>query len=131
MAFLEGVGHLGSVEAPVDRARAFFERAGGDPKDAGPLAAWAIAAKELGEGKCGVLVAQDGSLIAETVWTREDRPDGSESYWISELLVDLGKEGAKEVGKQRVRDALPALRRRTGQPIVEVRYADVCQGSAH
>ena len=50
------------------QARDVMERAGGDPGNAGPLAAWAEDARLHRDwARLGVIVSYDGTLIAETV----------------------------------------------------------------
>ena len=50
------------------QARDVMERAGGDPGNAGPLAAWAEDARLRRDWqRLGVIVAYDGTLVAETI----------------------------------------------------------------
>ncbi|AYD89168.1 hypothetical protein D5R93_02245 [Actinomyces lilanjuaniae] len=48
------------------RAEAWMRHAGGDPRDAADLARWAQTARMVGDPARGVVVAADGTLVAET-----------------------------------------------------------------
>ena len=70
------------------QARDVMERAGGDPGNAGPLAAWAEDARLHRDWqRLGVIVAYDGTLIAETV--RLNIMVGITSTYVVDLLVEL------------------------------------------
>jgi len=51
----------------TDKARRAFEAAGGDPEKATALASWAESAKYSDTRPAGVIVAADGSIVANTI----------------------------------------------------------------
>lgn len=53
----------------TERARAVFARESGDPDSTADLAAWAEQARDRTDVH-GVIVAQDGTVVAETVRQR-------------------------------------------------------------
>lgn len=117
----------------VAKAREVFARAGGDPEKSSALAAWAEDARARMDSKHGVLVAEDGTLVARTVWVYSPVRT---SYCVAELLVDLGHDVRRDVGLTTGRrngytvdGALGILRRAMGQPIIEVRYWEACTGA--
>lgn len=63
----------------VAKAREIFARAGGDPEKSSALAAWAEDARARMDSKHGVLVAEDGTLVARTVWAYS--PVREVRYW--------------------------------------------------
>lgn len=117
----------------IAKAREVFHRAGGNPENSAALAAWAEGARAREDSKHGVLVAEDGTIVARTVWAQHD---GAATYFIEDLLVDLGDAVRRQVGLTptrssgyRVNDVIPGLRRVLGLAIIEVRYWDVCTGA--
>lgn len=101
------------------KARAAFERAGGDPGRSGPLAAWAEQARRVGDPRVGVIVAETGEVLAET--RRPWRNQGT-SYVVAVTHETDSAQTARESGL-----ATEALRRAHG-PTIHVRYSEVCQG---
>ena len=82
------------------QARDVMERAGGDPGNAGPLAAWAEDARLHRDWqRLGVIVAYDGTLIAETV--RLNIMVGITAVYVVDLL------GTFPRGRQRRRATTP------------------------
>lgn len=117
----------------VAKARTVFHRAGGNPDNSGALATWAEEARSKADSKHGVLVAEDGTLVAHTIWATSNI---GPAYYIEDLLVDLGEDVRREVGLTpsrtggyRVATAMGTLRRAMRQPIIEVRYWEACTGS--
>lgn len=105
-----------------------LHRAGGDPDTAGALARWAQLHRPAGETHFGVLVALDGSLVAETERTDYDAVRGlgqAGSRWL------IGPEDAERLGSRRrdVRDAMWPVSQVIGQPLIHVTYLDVCEGA--
>lgn len=104
----------------TDKARAVFTQAGGDPDNAGPLAAWAQAARPSNDRLRGVIIAATGEILAQTRHAR-DRVGASyitavthdsDSHLIN-TVVDLGTA---------------ALTRRHGQAL-HVTFSTVCLGA--
>lgn len=107
----------------VAKARARLAQAGGDPDHAGPLAEWAGEAKRIGDARRGVIVAEDGELIAETLYHPPTagspgatyvRPDDTERYDLS----------PNEVGM-----AMGQLHQITGKRLIHVTMPEVCRGA--
>lgn len=105
------------------KARDMLRRAGGDPDVAGPLAEWAERHRD-DETVQGVVVAEDGTLVAETIRAREGngRPGATyiagadiERYHLTHHVLDM---------------ALPDLRRAAGQQVIHVTRSEVCRGAA-
>lgn len=106
----------------VAKAREVLHRAGGDPDTAAPLAAWAHAAKNNDDvNQHGVLVARDGSIVAET---RHPRP-GSPGGW-SITSADRVRLGLMPASVDMVRAEL----RRRGMETIHVRGWEVCCGAS-
>lgn len=93
-------------------AREVFSRAGGDPDKAGPLAEWAEEAKKIGDPKRGVIVAEDGQLVAATRYVTD--PGISAWYVAKEDADRLGLFG-NEVGL-----ATAQLHRILGKRVIHV-----------
>lgn len=105
----------------VAKAREVFSRAGGDPAKAGALAEWAEEAKKIGDPKRGVIVAEDGSLVAATRYVA-DIGIGA-SYVVKEDADRLGLFG-NEVGL-----ATAQIGRKLGQRVIHVTMAEVTRGA--
>ncbi len=104
----------------VDKARAVFTRAEGDPDLSGPLAEWAQAAKAEGDSRRGVIVASTGEILAETRHVPST---------ISSPGATYATTGGPDVQDREVGLAMAALRRRTGHDVIHVKYSEVCQGA--
>jgi hypothetical protein len=106
----------------VDKARAVFRRAEGDPDRAGALAAWAQAAQAEPNSRRRVLVAEDGTLVAEA----RHVPGRVGAAYITSVADQRDADLVKlEVGL-----AAAQLGRRYGQSVIVVTYSDVCSGQA-
>ena len=105
----------------VVKAREVFSRAGGDPDRAGELAVWAEEAKRIGDPKRGVIVAEDGTLVADTRYVA-DVGIGA-SYVVKEDADRLGLFG-NEVGL-----ATAQIGRKLGQRVIHVTMAEVTRGA--
>lgn len=104
----------------VDKARQVFTRAGGDPAHCGPVAAWAAHARQAGDHRVGVVVAETGQILADT----RHVPGRVGATYIRAVTHDTDTHlVGREVGL-----AVGALRRAHG-PAVHVRYSQVCQGA--
>jgi hypothetical protein len=112
----------------TDKARAVFIRAKGDPENAGPLAEWAEAEWAAGYNRQGVIVAEDGTLLAETRHTPATASTPGATY-VTRLLVDLPPHEAATIGSLEVGLATGALQRSTGQHAIHVKHWEVCTGS--
>jgi len=104
-----------------------MERAGGDPGNAGPLAAWAEDARLHRDWqRLGVIVAYDGTLIAETI--RLNVLVGVSVVYVTDALVELPDPDDAE---GTILDlACGAIRQQIGQPIIHVPAWQVCTGAA-
>ena len=102
------------------KARAVFAEAGGNPDNSGKLAQWAQAAREIGDMNRGVIVAEDGTIIAET----KHLGGWAAAHYVTELHGDWDLGHHNEVGM-----AMSALRKHVG-PTIHVRYWKVCTGSS-
>ena len=107
----------------LDRASEYLTNAGAPLAPAEPLAAWAERARELGDMKVGVLVAQDGRLLAHTRYTGGGVRRPGVSYVTEAIDPVAEEEVTREVGLAGSR-----LRRVTGLGVVHVSYSDVCTG---
>ena len=107
----------------IAKARDAFTRAGGDPDMSGPLAEWAQTARVAGDSRVGVGVAQDGQIIARTRHTPGTGTTCGGTYVYDCPPVTSGKFGL-------ILDmAMGHLSREHGQPMIHVKYSDVCQGA--
>ncbi|WP_159626729.1 hypothetical protein [Actinomyces sp. zg296] len=128
------MGIMSDVDAvhPYFAAKAaeWMSRAGGDPADSGDLARWAqivwhAAHDEL--GACiynsfiyrGVIIAQDGTLLAETFRSEE----GADYVYRADLRRLGCGASANVVGLAR-----GAIHQAVGQPVAYCRYSEVCEG---
>ena len=105
----------------VAKAREVFSRAGGDPDRAGQLAVWAEEAKQIGDPKRGVIVAEDGELVAATHYVA-DVGIGA-SYVVKDDSARLGLFG-DEVGL-----AAAQISRKLGKRVIHVTMAEVTRGA--
>ncbi len=103
------------------KAQEAFSQAGGDPDKAGPLAEWAEQAKRIGDPKRGVIVAEDGELVAATRYVSDIRMGAS--YVVKEDADRLGLFG-NEVGL-----ATAQLHQILGQRVIHVTMAEVTRGA--
>jgi hypothetical protein len=106
----------------TDQARARIARAGGDPDTAGPLAVWAEEAKRIGDPRRGVIVAEDGELVAETYHHGGGHRVGA-SYVVKADAKRWGLD-VEETGL-----ATAALERIAGRRMLHVTMAEVCRGA--
>lgn len=96
----------------AEKARDVFGRAGGDPDNAGPLAEWAEQARALGDrAPHGVLVAEDGEILGETVRTR--------GHASAVYVDDAGSQRWGLFGNE-VGLARGQIARRLGGPVVHI-----------
>lgn len=107
---------MGYFEA---KAREAFANAGGDPALTGDLAAWAAAAKDRTD-IAGVIVAEDGQIVAETV--RQGRREARATY-VSDPDRKLGLFG-DEVGI-----ALGQISRKIGKRVIHLTRAQLTMGA--
>lgn len=104
----------------LDRARAVITRAGGDPDIAGPLARWAASIQGTQDMAAGVILGQDGTILAHT--RRGGRPVAA--AYVTEVTDPANADLVRlEAGL-----AAAALARTTGQGTIQVTYSDVCTG---
>lgn len=105
----------------VAKAREVFSRAGGDPANAGALAEWAEEAKQIGDPKRGIIVAEDGELVAATHYVA-DVGIGA-SYVVKDDAARLGLFG-DEVGL-----AAAQISRTLGKRVIHVTMPEVTRGA--
>jgi hypothetical protein len=107
----------------TDKARAVIGRAGGDPDTAGALAEWAEEAKRIGDPRRGVIVAEDGSLVAATRYYREHSDRAGASY--------VEKADARRWGLhvEETGMAIGELHRITGKQLIHVTMPEMCRGA--
>ncbi len=108
----------------IAKAREVFSRAGGDPAKAGALAEWAEDAKQIGDPKRGVIVAEDGTIIAATRYQPH-----AVGYQAGATYVE--KADAKRLGLfgDEVGLAVGQLPRLVGQRVIHVTMAEVTRGA--
>lgn len=108
------------------QARKAFTEAGGDPAHADALAAWADALRTgpSYDSRIGVIVREDGTLLAETRHVPATGWSPGATYVVTEL-----DPAAAEVRDQEVGLACGALRRITGQGVIHVTASKVCTGA--
>ena len=105
-----------------------FAQAGGDPGNAGPLAAWAENTRLHRDWqRLGVIVAYDGTLVAETI--RLNVLPGVSVTYVVELLVELSNPS--DVDGTILDLACGVIRNQVGQPVIHVPAWQVCQGAKH
>ena len=116
-----------SSEYFAAQAADVFMAAGGDPANSKPLAAWAEDARANRDWRrLGVIVAQDGRLIAETI--RLNVLAGVSVTYVTDVLVDLPDPG--DVDGTILDLACGAIRQQIGQPVIHVPAWQVCTGAA-
>lgn len=104
-----------------------FAQAGGDPANAGPLAAWAETTRLHRDWqRLGVIVAYDGTLVAETI--RLNVLPGVSVTYVVELLVEL--PNPSDVDGTILDLACGVIRNQVGQPVIHVPAWQVCTGAA-
>ena len=109
------------------QARDVFMAAGGDPANSRPLATWAEDARANRDWRrLGVVVAQDGRLIAETI--RLNVLVGVTVVYVTDVLVDLPDPG--DVDGTILDLACGVIRNQIGQPVIHVPAWQVCTGAA-
>ena len=102
-----------------------FAQAGGDPANAGPLAAWAENTRLHRDWqRLGVIVAYDGTLIAETV--RLNIMVGITAVYVVDLLVEL--PDPEDVDGVLLDLAVASIRRQLGAPVIHVPAWSTCSG---
>lgn len=106
------------------KAREVFTKREGDPADAGPLAAWARANVDS-DSRCGVIVAKDGRLVAETKHTPGGPSTPGGTYVTS---VADGIDGT-DIRNREVGLAMGALTRQLRMPVIHVKHWEVCRGA--
>lgn len=104
------------------KARECFSQAGGDPDNAGALATWAEEAKQIGDSRRGVIVAEDGELLAETRHYPATMSTPGVTYITK---ADAQRYGliVEEVGMA------AALSHITGRRTIHVTMSQVCTGA--
>ena len=114
-----------SSEYFAAQAADVFMAAGGDPANSKPLAAWAEDARANRDWRrLGVVVAQDGRLIAETI--RLNVLVGVTVVYVTDVLIDLPDPG--DVDGTILDLACGAIRQQIGQPVIHVPAWQVCSG---
>jgi hypothetical protein len=105
----------------TDKARDVFTKAGGDPDVTGPLARWAQDHK--GKRGVGVIVAEDGTLVAET--RHVDATDSTPG------ATYVTRQDASRLGMvwHEVDLAMAELQHRTGRRHIHVKVSEVTQGA--
>lgn len=114
------------------KASQWMRRAGGDPAAAGDLARWAQIAWHAARphNTCqlqrrGVIIAADGTLLAETRSCGRGPGPMVDHVDVADLRRLTG------AGYPTVVDmALGAIRRAVGQPVAHVKFSEVCVGAA-
>ena len=107
----------------VAKARQRMAAAGGDPANAGPLAEWARDAKRIGDARRGVIVAEDGELVAATMYHPGTNSRPGVSY-VEKADVQRWGLNHDETGL-----ATAELERVTGRRLVHVTMPEVCRGA--
>lgn len=107
----------------TSKARDVFARAEGDPDQADRLAVWAQDAKQQGDMRRGVIVAEDGELIAGTRMYTGAGGGGPIVWYVD--AEDAHRYGltATEVGL-----ATSALHRILGRRVIHVAAREICTG---
>jgi hypothetical protein len=109
----------------VDKARDVFAGAGGNPDLSGPLAEWASKAREAGDPRVGVIVAEDGTIIARTRHTPGNGSTTCGGTYVYRKDTARGEGGIGEILDR----AMARLAHEHDQPMIHVRYWEVCQGA--
>lgn len=108
----------------VLKAREVIARAQGDPDTAGPLAEWARHAKEHGDDRDGVLVAESGRLIAHTRHRLATNATPGETRVVEALTEDAGPLVGEHLDS-----AVAKARRVVGEQVIHVKRSQVCSGA--
>lgn len=106
------------------KAREVFSRAGGDPDKAGPLAEWAEEAKRIGDPKRGVIVAEDGTIIAATRYQPH-----AVGYQAGATYVERADAARLGLFGDEAGLATAQLHRILGQRVIHVTMAEVTRGA--
>ena len=108
----------------TDKARDAFTRAGGDPDRSTALATWAEQAHAAGDSHRGVLVDDQGEILADTVHSPATASTPGATY-----VTDVHLSAARfEIQGREVGLAAGSLRRLTGRGVIHVTYSEVCAG---
>nr|WP_300145453.1 hypothetical protein [Propionicimonas sp.] len=114
-----------SSEYFAAQAADVFMAAGGDPANSKPLAAWAEDARANRDWRrLGVVVAQDGRLIAETI--RLNVLAGVTVTYVTDVLVDL--PDPDDIDGTILDLACGAIRQQIAMPVIHVPAWQVCSG---
>ena len=114
-----------SSEYFAAQARDVFMAAGGDPANSRPLATWAEDARANRDWRrLGVIVAQDGRLIAESV--RLNVLAGVSVVYVVDLLVEL--PDPDDIDGTILDLACGAIRQQIAMPVIHVPAWQVCSG---
>ena len=105
----------------LDKARAVFAAAGGDPANADELAAWAERVRPTGDSRLGVIVTEAGRIVAETRCV----PGGAGASYV----VAVAEPADSDLVNREAGLAAGALTARHGQT-VHVKFSQVCRGAA-
>jgi hypothetical protein len=107
----------------VDKARAVIARAGGpdDTATAMPLARWAPRAALTRDPTIGVIVAEDGELVAET---RHMTVNGAGAHYMTKS--DARRLG---IGERQAGMAMAEYTARTGRRVILVTVCEVTTGA--
>ncbi|NLI84422.1 MAG: hypothetical protein GX440_03275 [Propionibacterium sp.] len=107
------------------QARDVFMAAGGDPANSRPLATWAENARANRDWRrLGVIVSQDGRLIAETI--RLNVLVGVTVVYVTDVLIDL--PDPDDIDGTILDLAVASIRRQLGAPVIHVPAWQVCTG---
>lgn len=107
------------------KARAWMRRAGARPQDAGDLARWAQNAALVGDPGRGIIVAQDGTLVAETFRCYGLIPTDYADLDAMARIIGTPKSFIANQADMAVHE----LARAIGQPCARATYSDLCRGA--
>lgn len=107
----------------VAKAREWMHRAGARPQDSADLARWAQIASAVGDRTRGVIVAKDGTLLAETRRTTRARVNAT--YVDQAALARLTGSASPTV----VDMAIGQISQAVGQPCALATWSDLCTGA--
>lgn len=103
------------------KARRIFTNARGNPDNAGPLASWAESARrESADPDRGVLVAEDGTIVAHTRYVRAR----VSAHYVTACPLDTTQVN-REVGL-----ATSSMARELGQAIIHVTFSQAATGAS-
>lgn len=116
----------------TDKARAVFAAAGADPGLSDTLAAWAEAfrAGPDYDSRVGVIVAEDGTILAETRHTPATGWSPGATYVTGIHAYLTGSAEWDSLVGREVGLACGSLRRLAGQDVIHVTASQVCMGAA-